>query len=132
MNAATRKLVIARADNRCEYCHLPQSAMPLVTFHIEHIYAQQHIADDSLDNLALACPDCNRVKGPNLTTIDPATRQILVLFHPRTDRWDDHFRFEGPLIVPQTEIGRATIRLLQLNSPERVEFRTFLLEIGEM
>ena len=132
MDRATRDFVRQRAGLRCEYCQLPQSSMPLVTFHIEHIYAQQHLTDDSLENLALACPDCNRMKGPNLTTIEPATRQIVVLFHPRTDAWGDHFRFEGPIVIHRTEIGRATIRLLQMNSAERVELRTILFENGEL
>ncbi|MCF7959956.1 MAG: HNH endonuclease [Pirellula sp.] len=51
--------------------------------------------DDSIDNLALACPDCNRQKGPNLATLDPATREIVLLFHPRKDEWNYHFEFEG-------------------------------------
>jgi hypothetical protein len=56
MDAATRRLVRQRAQDRCEYCRMPQSAAPFLTFHVEHIQARQHIKDDSPDNLALACP----------------------------------------------------------------------------
>lgn len=91
MNAATRRAVESRAKHRCEYCRLPQLAAPFLTFHVEHILAQQHPQDDSLENLALTCPDCNRHKGPNLTTFIPGTREIIALFHPRKDQWEEHF-----------------------------------------
>ena len=131
MDAATRRFVVQRAANCCEYCHLPQTAAPLALFHLEHIQAQQHIHDDSLDNLALACPDCNRYKGPNLTSLDPATREIVVLFNPRLHHWEDHFALQGPTIVGRTPTGVATVRLLQMNSSRRVERRRELIEFGE-
>ena len=132
LDAATRRLVRQRAGNRCEYCRLPQSKAPFLTFHIEHIEARQHVADDSLDNLALACPDCNRSKGPNLVTLDPETRALVPLFHPRRDPWDDHFEYHGPHLFGKTTTGTATIRLLQMNSEERVEVRAELQAAGEM
>ena len=62
MDAATREFVRGRASGRCEYCGLPQSAVPFFTFHIEHIRARQHQGSDDPSNLALACPDCNAKK----------------------------------------------------------------------
>jgi hypothetical protein len=132
MDAATRQFVRTRAGNRGEYCRLPQGAAPFLTFHIEHVQAQQHVADDSTDNLALACPDCNRYKGPNLTTIDRQTGTVIRLFQPRTDMWEDHFELRGALIVGRTDIGAATARLLQMNSEERVRMRAELLANREM
>jgi hypothetical protein len=123
MDAATQRVVRSRANNRCEYCQLTQDAAPFLTFHIEHIQAKQHIHDESLDNLALACPDCNRYKGPNLATLDPQTREVTLLFHPRKDNWNDHFEFEGFFIRGITPIGIATERLLKFNLEERVELR---------
>jgi hypothetical protein len=123
MEVATQRLVRSRAENRCEYCRLPQHAAPFLTFHIEHNQAKQHVQDDSIDNLALACPDCNRHKGPNLTTLDPATREIVLLFHPRKDVWDEHFEFEGYCIRGITPVGIATEKLLKFNTDERVEMR---------
>jgi len=37
----------------------------------------QHGGFDDLDNLALACIDCNLHKGPNLTVIDPETNKSI-------------------------------------------------------
>ena len=59
MDAATRQSVRQRALDRCEYCRLPQSAQPFVTFHVEHVIARQHGGTDHLDNLCLACERCN-------------------------------------------------------------------------
>jgi len=41
------------------------------------------------------CNYCNLHKSSNLTGIDPQTGQIARLFHPRTDRWEQHFAFDG-------------------------------------
>ena len=132
MEASLRELVRRRATHRCEYCHLPQAAAPFLTFHIEHIRARQHGGDDDSSNLALACPDCNAHKGPNLTSVDPETEQVVALFNPRQDIWSDHFSFEGPMIIARTPTGRATVRLLSMNGPTRVEIRERLQEAGAM
>ena len=50
MDAATRNLVRQRAENRCEYCRLPQEYAEL-THHIEHIISKQHGGSDEVDNL---------------------------------------------------------------------------------
>ncbi len=124
MDAATLRLVRNRAGNRCEYCRLHQDAAPFLRFQIEHIQARQHIQDDSSDNLALACPDCNRHKGPNLTTLDPNTREVVLLYHPRKDDWNEHFVLDGYYIRGTTQTGTATENLLKFNSDERVEMRS--------
>jgi len=68
MDAQLRQLVWTRAGYQCEYCRLPQEFSGL-RFHIEHVTPRQHGGRDDADNLALACPDCNLRKGPNLTRL---------------------------------------------------------------
>ncbi len=94
MDAATRAIVRSRAGEKCEYCRASEATAPFFVFHVEHIEAQQHVRDDSLDNLALACPDCNCHKGPNLATLDPKTRVLVRLFHPRRDIWEEHLELK--------------------------------------
>jgi hypothetical protein len=130
MDVAQRQFVRLRAANRCEYCRLPQQAVD-GTFHVEHIIAQQHTDDSSPANLALACGRCNLHKGPNLSSLDPASGQVVVLFHPRRDQWFDHFRISGPTIEGITPSGRATVHLLRMNSRHRVDFRATLIANGE-
>jgi hypothetical protein len=130
MEALVKRKVRERAGNRCEYCLLPQSALPNASFHLEHITACQHGGGDDLDNLALACDRCNLYKGPNLAAIDPITGNIVPLFNPRKETWEAHFMYTGAEIIGRTDIGRATARLLNMNAPRRVRLRT-LLRLGE-
>jgi hypothetical protein len=130
MNAATRKLVRARAGNRCEYCRIHQDDEPFFRLHVEHIVARQHHGSDDPDNLALACHHDNDHKGPNLSGIDPQTGRTARLFNPRRQRWQRHFRFSGPYIVGRTYCGRATVMVLALNASDRVELRSELIAAG--
>jgi hypothetical protein len=130
MDALTRELVWSRAGHRCEYCRIHQEDEPFYRLHVEHIVAQQHGGPDSPDNLALACHHDNERKGPNLSGIDPATGKVVRLFHPRRQRWSRHFRFAGPVIVGRTQCGRATVEVLALNAPDRVELRAELIAEG--
>jgi 5-methylcytosine-specific restriction endonuclease McrA len=90
MDAATREFVRQRAAGRCEYCLLRLVHCDL-THHVEHIVAKQHGGPDDVSNLALACHRCNLRKAPNLTAIDPVTREVVPLFHPRSSDWAEHF-----------------------------------------
>ncbi len=131
MDSATRRQVQKTAKGRCEYCRLPQSAAPYLTFHVEHIHARQHTEDDRLSNLCLACPHCNLHKGPNLTTLDDATGEIVRLFHPRNDDWEDHFQLVNARIEGLTPVGKATVRLLKINAHDQLEIRAGLIQRGE-
>ena len=130
MDANTRQLVRDRAGDVCEYCHIPQLATPLISFHVEHIIAKQHGGGDDPAKLALACDRCNAYKGPNLASIDPDSGEIAPLFNPRQDVWQDHFAFRGGQVVGLTPKGRATVRLLNMNAPRRVELRDEWLAAG--
>lgn len=123
MNPATRTAVRDRAADRCEYCHIRQTDLPFAVFHVEHVVARQHGGSDELDNLAYACQQCNLHKGPNLSSIDPVTGQLAAVFNPRQEWWPDHFLVQDALMVGITPCGRATVRLLQMNSHDRIALR---------
>lgn len=126
---ALRNAVRERAHNRCEYCRMPE----LGTFFAhepDHIIAAQHRGKPDFENLALACIQCNRLKGPNIASVDPITKQIVPLFNPRTDRWSDHFRAEGGQIKALTPVARATASLLNFDDRDREEARQDLFRAG--
>ena len=123
IDAATDRRVRSRAAHACEYCDLPQEADPFFRFQIEHIIPKQHGGVDDLSNLALACQHYNLHKGPNLAGIDPDTGQMVPLFNPRMQRWEEHFDLHGGWIVGLTPVGRATIRVLAMNVDEQRELR---------
>lgn len=131
MEATARNMVRQRAGNRCEYCLLRQEDSHLA-HHIEHIVAKQHGGSDDMDNLALACHRCNLCKGPNLTGLDRESGQIVPLFHPRRDRWAEHFAWRGPRIEGLTAMGRATVLVLGMNDARRLDLRTELLARREL
>jgi hypothetical protein len=121
-----RKLVINRASERCEYC-LIHSCYSIYTHEVDHIIAIKHGGKTSSENLALSCLSCNRHKGSDFATIDAATGEIVPLFNPRRQIWDEHFYFEGARIEGKTQIGQATARLLQFNLPNRLLQRQVLM-----
>jgi hypothetical protein len=123
VDEATKTLVRVRAGNRCEYCRSHQDDEPFFRFQIEHVIAKQHGGDDDPANLALACPHCNQHKGPNLAGLEPLSGVMTPLFNPRTQRWEDHFAARGALIMGQTAVGRATVRVLAMNDRVRLELR---------
>jgi hypothetical protein len=129
MERALQGLVRRRAGDRCEYCRVPQ-AFDRITFEVDHIIAEVHGGPTRPGNLCLCCFACNRHKGPNIAGVDPATRRIVPLFHPRRHKWSRHFRWDGPALVGLTPNGRATVRVLGINLDHRVAFRRELIEEG--
>ena len=114
--ARLRRLVVSRAGERCEYCRLAQKGQE-ATFHIDHILPKAAGGRTSAANLALACVSCSLRKEARRSGIDPNTFRRVALFHPRRQRWLDHFRCEGFRIVGLTATGRATVDALQMNRP---------------
>jgi hypothetical protein len=129
MDDSLRGRVWERANGICEYCRLPSDCHP-VPFQIDHIIAEKHHGVTESPNLALSCFWCNVHKGPNIAGIDPESRQIVPLFHPRRQPWSEHFRWDGPLLFGSTPTGRATIDVLDMNHPVRVALRESLMAEG--
>jgi hypothetical protein len=129
MDISTRQAVAMRAGRRCEYCGLPDFADPHGAFHLEHVVPKQHGGNDDIDNLAWSCSRCNRRKGPNLASIDPSTGQVTELFNPRKLTWTEHFVVREARIFGLTTIGRATVRLLDMNAHHRVQLRRELMRV---
>ncbi len=124
-----RRQVQERAQGRCEYCLIHEADM-YYPHEADHVIAEKHGGPTSLDNLAWACFYCNRFKGSDLASVDPTSRKVVFLFHPREQRWKRHFRLNGARIEGITTSGRATVALLHFNDAERVAFRLRLIELG--
>lgn len=114
--AALRAQVVARAGGRCEYCQLSQAGQE-AAFHVDHIMPRAASGPTKLENLALACVSCSLRKWAKSTAIDPETVEEVALYHPRTQVWSEHFRWEGARVVPLTSTGRATVAALAMNRP---------------
>lgn len=121
-----RQQVFMRANGSCEYCLVAQQDS-FITHEIDHVIAEKHRGTTTEDNLCLSCYDCNRHKGSDLASIDPLTGDLVALFHPRRDRWSEHFFLDGAIIKPRTPQGRVTVFLLHLNDDNRIEDRANLI-----
>ena len=124
-----RQLVAARADYRCEYCLMPQSAS-LHKHEPDHIVPRQHDGATVSDNLALACWRCNRNKGPNVGSFDPETGALVPFFNPRYQAWDEHFNLIEAFVQPLTPEARVTVKILRINDEDRLAERKSLIEAG--
>lgn len=108
-----RYLVVARADHRCEYCLMNEDD-PFSPHQVDHIISRKHAGRDEESNLAFACLRCNAWKGSDIASLDPLTGELMRLFNPRRQLWEDYFQMGGPIIEFLTAEGRATARLLRL------------------
>ena len=127
MPVSIRQRVWNRARGRCEYCGIPQE-LDVQPFQLDHIRAKKHTGPTTIANLALACLPYNSYKGANAAGYDPEGDDLQPLFNPRQNDWSKHFAWDGAVLRGKTPIGRATIEVLRINSPERVEHRRLLIE----
>lgn len=126
--ADIRRRVRDRSGNRYEYRRSRQEDEPFIAYQVEHVVPKQYGGRDDEANLALACPQCNLPKDPNLAGIDPETNTLEPLFHPRRQDWADHFAVRGPTLIGKTPTGRTTVRVLAMNAPPRIDLRRQALD----
>lgn len=102
-------------------------------FSAEHIIPRSKKGATRLDNLAWACQGCNNHKYNRVSARDPVTGAIIALFHPRKQRWEDHFTWneERVRILGVSPTGRATVAALHLNRLGLVNLRRALVVVRE-
>ncbi len=122
--AALRRKVAAQARLRCGYC-LTAEGIVGTPMEIEHLVPEALGGATEEENLWLACPLCNRHKGCRTTAEDPASGQMVPLFNPRSQTWEEHFSWggSGTRVIGVTAVGRATVAVLKLNRPALVKAR---------
>jgi hypothetical protein len=122
-----RRIVTERAQEYCEYCRSP-GRFALESMEIEHILPVSRGGETTAENLALACHGCNNHKQNRIEAIDPVSKELISLYHPRKMRWHKHFDWneDQTLVLDLTAIGRVTILLLKLNRAGVVNLRQIL------
>ncbi|MBI3922994.1 MAG: HNH endonuclease [Armatimonadetes bacterium] len=123
--------VVERAWGCCEYCR-SQARYAMQSFSVEHIIPKSQGGSTATTNLALACQGCNNHKYTKTEAQDPAGGSRVSLYHPRRQRWGDHFAWneDFTLIVGLTPTGRATVEALQLNRQGLLNLRKVLYARG--
>lgn len=116
--------IAQRADHRCEYCRAPEVIFNFA-FEAEHILPSARGGGDELFNLALACRACNLFKADRLHAVDELTGEVVDLFDPRRQNWQEPFQVEldSGRILGTTPVGRATVMALRMNHPLQLAAR---------
>ncbi len=127
-----RREVAGRARRVCEYCRSQERYSPQ-SFSVEHIKPTSLGGETASENLAFSCMGCNSHKAVKTVAVDPATKEKVALFHPRRDRWSDHFAWNDDFtkVVGLTPTGRATVEALLLNRSSVVNLRRALFALNE-
>src|SRR5687767_10339452 len=115
-------LVAQRAAHRCEYCQAPEAVFNF-PFEVEHVTPPGRRGQDIESNWALSCRSCNLYKSMHIDGVDPDSEIPARLFDPRRDVWTNHFRvtLENGRIVGITDVGRATVARLQMNTAAQLQ-----------
>ncbi len=121
-------MIESRAGGRCEYCASPADHTP-DDFAAEHTVPVVLDGISDLGNLAWSCQGCNSRKFTATQAVDPQTRDLALLYHPRRDQWSEHFQWsaDARLLIGLTPTGRATIARLDLNRYNVVNLRAVLV-----
>lgn len=102
ISKAVRHLVAERAKYLCEYCLIGE-ADTFIGCEVDHIISLKHGGDNDLENLAYACPYCNRHKGTDIASLS-GSGTLVRLYNPRTDIWKEHFSLESLQILSASQI----------------------------
>lgn len=99
---------------------------------IDHLIPEALGGQTVEDNLWLACTICNKHKASRINAADPFTDETVLLFDPRRQSWNDHFRWttNGTQVVGITATGRATVLALNLNRPPLIKSRELWVGAG--
>ena len=132
LSALLQREVWARALGCCEYCR-SQARFAMQSLSVEHVDPRSRQGESTLENLALACQGCNNHKYNKTYGPDPVTGELVPLFHPRQQRWRDHFAWseDCTMVIGMTPTGRATIEALRLNREGLINLRRILFDAGE-
>jgi hypothetical protein len=133
ISVSLRQMVRDRANESCEYCLIPE-ALALSAHQVDHVISEKHEGKTIAENLALSCSFCNQAKGSDIGSIDAETGEVIRLYHPRRDRWREHFQINQKTgeILGVSPIGQVTIRLLQMNRPAYLPERLLLVKAGAL
>lgn len=90
---------------------------------MDHIRPVVAGGETAMANLALACVSCSLRKGARRLAVDPESNELVPLFHPREQKWTDHFNWKRCRVAGRTPTGRATAEALKMNRQLAVAIR---------
>jgi hypothetical protein len=99
---------------------------------IEHIIPLVGRGSSTPDNLCLSCYRCNEFKRSRTEAADSIDGKPTVFFHPRLQRWSEHFpwREHRDTMDALTSRGYTTIEALRLDNDWVVQVRRLWMLVG--
>lgn len=127
-----RQTITNRAKRHCEYCLMPLD-FSHDPFEAEHNIPISKSGKTESNNLAFACRGCNLHKSDKILGFDSVSDEIVRLFNPRKDAWNENFGWAKnfTVIIGLTPIGRATVEVLNLNRQGLLNQREMLYKFGK-
>ncbi|MGM0217660.1 HNH endonuclease [Enterococcus sp. AZ126] len=113
--------LLKMSNKKCVYCEAPLE-VPGVYMEVDHFFPKSIYEDKVVewDNLLPSCKTCNIKKGNH----DPKTEKII---DPTIDIPNEHLEMKNFRLIGKDSVGKATIKILNLNNLDRNVLRRFEL-----
>lgn len=115
-------------ERKCIYCRMPDSMRGYELYGVDH-YRPKSLFENLLttySNLFYCCNPCNRRKGDYW----PSRGKVKTHFipNPCDHKMFQHLRFNRATIETSSQAGVVAKKLMDLNDPDVVAYRTFILD----
>lgn len=113
---------------KCVYCRMPDSMKDYELYGVDHYRPKSRFRYllTTYPNLFYCCNPCNRRKGEYWPPRGRANTHFVP--NPCDHEMFKHLRFTGAVVEAKSEAGEVAEQLLDLNEPEAVAYRQFILD----
>ena len=127
-----RRQISADAKGICGYCRSRDRLLG-IELEVEHLIPESKEGATVRDNLWMACRRCNLYKTDRGDAVDPKSGDTVLLFNPRADEWESHFKWvdDSIRILGLTKRARATVEVLKMNHPFICAAREVWVQCGK-
>lgn len=123
-----KRILRLEFSGKCVYCQMPSSLKGYEGFGVDHYRPQKVFPRLSCaySNLFYCCNSCNSRKGAYWPTT--AAKELTEFIpNPCDHRMFESLRYSGAVVTGRTTAGKVAIDLLDLNDPEAVSYREFVI-----
>lgn len=116
-------------ERKCVYCRTPDSMKDYELYGVDH-YRPKGRFDHLLttySNLFYCCNPCNRLKGEYWPPKGQGKTHFIP--NPCDHEMFKHLRFNGAVVETKSPAGVVAEELMDLNDPEAVAYRRFILDL---
>lgn len=127
-----KRVVRAEFFGQCVYCRLPMTMKGNEGFGVDHYRPSKHfpLLKCTYSNLFYCCNTCNSHKNQYWPKT-PALEVTDFIPNPCDHTMFDHLRFTGATVISKSNPGAVAKEILDLNDPESVSFRRFIIDTIE-